>query len=62
MWRGKGDEGNSDVMPAWQMRYDGAKKMEHWVKAGFTFESGLAFSPPSKSHLMGGIIALVKKM
>lgn len=61
-WRGKGDEGDSSVMPARQMRYDAAKTTEHWVKAGFAFESGLAFSPPSKSHLMGGIVALMKKI
>lgn len=31
------------------------------MRAGFTFESGLAFFPPSKSHLMGRIIALMGK-
>lgn len=57
MWREKGDEGDSGVMQAWQMRSGAAKKVELWVKAAFIFESGLAFFPSSKSLLMGRIIA-----
>lgn len=32
------------------------------MRAAFIFESGLAFFPSSKSHLMGGIIALTGKI